>query len=190
MLWRGQWMLASHASPEPQTLSLQDLVAKGPGDNWHLRVTHFTFGQGYVVEKESASWGEVWIPVYPSPGIEGKGSGPPPSGPFSALVHTRNLRDENDLARFCESPTVIQGVMTRDQGGPPSWSVIGGKLLAMYPGTDLEKCRVINEGDVPWPSSSLNAIFIAWVVLLGVGEALILLLGILKSRHRRVAAGT
>jgi hypothetical protein len=188
MLGRGQWVLASHASPEPQTLFLQDLIAKGPGDNRHVRVTQFTFGDGYVVEGLHGGWDEVWIPVYPASGTEVGDPGHPRADPFAVLIHTRKPRSKDELARYCDTTTVIQGVMLSDHGAPAGWSEIGGKLLAMYPGTDLENCRVIYEGDRPWSPSSVNAILVIGVALFGSGVALILVLVALIIRDRRAAA--
>ncbi len=61
--WQLQ-MVAGPAQPTPQTLSAAELIDKGPGDNLHVELTDFTFGQP-AIEKTDNVWLRVWVPVQP-----------------------------------------------------------------------------------------------------------------------------
>jgi hypothetical protein len=55
--------------PAPRTITLAELSASGPGDNAHVEVTDFTFGEP-VIEQEGDSWTGAWIPLEPADGAK------------------------------------------------------------------------------------------------------------------------
>ncbi len=60
-------LLAGVARPQPRTMTVVELLEKGPGDNAHLVLTDFTLDKPYVQEENGVRQA-VWVPVVPAGG--------------------------------------------------------------------------------------------------------------------------
>ena len=60
----------SHSQREPQRLTLQQLIDRGPGDNLHILLTDFLMLPDYIYETKLGQWSGAWVPVVP-PGAPG-----------------------------------------------------------------------------------------------------------------------
>src|SRR5215471_740532 len=57
--------LLSSGSAEAARISLQDLMAQGPGKNKHIELTDFYFGKQYVYTAKVIQFHDVYVPVFP-----------------------------------------------------------------------------------------------------------------------------
>ncbi len=188
MMWRQHSGLANLAASDPQTITLQALIADGPGENRHVRITQFAFGGGYVEVDESNNYPKYWIPVYPASEEDAQNHLEDPGGPFHVLIVTeKKPQNGHRLDRHFAKAKPIEGVVTYEDG-VRSWTTLGRQLLKMYPGTDLDHCLVIEEEPRIWSASSLQWLYRVGVGMLAGGAALILVLSALIIRDHRVAA--
>ena len=58
-------MATAVAQPTSHVLPLSDLLSRGPGNNAHVQVTDFSFGEP-VIDKKGIQWQWVWIPLLPA----------------------------------------------------------------------------------------------------------------------------
>lgn len=91
-LWQEQ-TLASLARPTPQRMTLQQLVAQGPGDNIHVTVTEFSFAPDWVFEERQGKWTRVWIPLHP-------GTDAADADEFQVIARTADAPDEAAVEQF------------------------------------------------------------------------------------------
>jgi hypothetical protein len=88
------------AAPAPQTLTVADLLDKGPGKNLHVQLTDLAFGKP-LIEEEQHPWKRVWVPVLPA-GRAGK--------PSERAVYLRaDVTDQSQVDELLArtSPTVL-----------------------------------------------------------------------------------
>jgi hypothetical protein len=186
VMWsRQEQGLADRARPEPQVLRLEQLIANGPGDNVHVEITEFDFGAGYVVEEENGSWKEVWIPVYPAPGGV-RNAADPPRSPFRVVAKLGKPNSTAELDQYCGQTTRLRGLIPSDSGLGAS-SDIGQKLTNMYPGTDVTRCIILEEGRTPWSPSAIKTMLFSGIGLLVGGGVAVLALILIYVRSK--AAG-
>src|SRR5262249_9048656 len=57
--------ISSVATPDPQALSVTELLAKGPGKSLHVQLTDLAFGKP-LIEEQDQQWKTVWVPVLPA----------------------------------------------------------------------------------------------------------------------------
>jgi hypothetical protein len=128
-----EWRLSRVVQDKPHDMTLAELIEKGPGDNNHIVLSEFTFGDQYVYqknEKTGSNTGKVWVPI----------ATPKQFGPVRALVKADKVYNENDMHQFQKQPK-IQGVVVN-----LIESVEGDerKLLEQaYPGADIPHCTII-----------------------------------------------
>jgi hypothetical protein len=60
-------MVSGAATPEAQTLSVAELLKKGPGKNVHLHLTELAFGKPVILEHPQQQGKTIWVPVLPEP---------------------------------------------------------------------------------------------------------------------------
>ncbi len=130
-----QWTIYKQGQPDPQTIRLADLAAKGPGGNIHVRVTDIDFGMNVVYESKGSRWTRVWIPMFP-PGQKG--------GPVKVLVKTFRVKDQKELDSFCQQQRTITGVITNSIHS--LGSAERKELEKGYPGVDFSKVWMIEDG--------------------------------------------
>lgn len=173
--------LASRSTANPEEISLKALIARGPHGNANVRVTGFVqcpdscpyFGGG-----TRENFNEVFVPIEEV--NQGKKEPLKPSN-VQALFYSRNVHNESELDARLKKPN-FQGLVINSIHHL-AW-YLPGDLQKDYPGTDFNKCLIIEEGRVP-PS---------WgrVFLFGAGSAGALLVGVVlfvfsRSRKKRMS---
>lgn len=183
-----EWRLAASASATPQEISLKDLIARGPGDNAHILLKEFIPCDNYIYSKKenNNNWDEVWVPVIPPdalPKLENLKLGPGAlplqqqiaPGNVQAIIKSTHIHNETELERLEKQPT-LQGMVVN------KISSIGSeektKLIESYPGTDFNRCLIIEDGRTPAGMGLVVASLGGGgvLVLVGIGLALLGLL--------------
>jgi hypothetical protein len=165
--WRDR-ALFFEAAEAPQDIALADLVQNGHGANRHVRVTDFRYCDKEVVARKKQPDDtfdmarlDVWVPVVPRANTPD--SRPPPvPGQVGALVYEFELEEHRPFGRpnilalgQSTSGLVRQG---REKDGYEGLVVNGvrslngkvrAELLALAPGTDLDKVLVIDRWEKP-----------------------------------------
>jgi hypothetical protein len=135
--------LAAAASATPEEISLQALIARGPDSNPNIILKDFVLCENYVFRTRNGIWESAWVPAVPQQGANPLGGRPPV---VQALIFTINARSQADLYQRCGQQRLRALVTNRIVS-------LGGKerdLLAQsYPGTDLSRCLIIQEGREP-----------------------------------------
>src|SRR5262245_42839153 len=57
--------IVSGGQADANRISLQSLIAQGPGTNKHVAVTDFFFGKQYVFTTKLVQFKEVYVPMFP-----------------------------------------------------------------------------------------------------------------------------
>jgi hypothetical protein len=65
ILAANEQSVISSGSPAVNRISLQDLVAQGPGKNKHIELVDFYFGRTFIYTTELVQFNEVYVPVFP-----------------------------------------------------------------------------------------------------------------------------
>jgi hypothetical protein len=113
-------LVAGAAQPTPRTLSVAELIEKGPGGNLHVELTDFTFGPP-VAEPKGAAWEGVWVPLQPT----WKGSTPPKR---NVILWAAGVRDQAELDELLGQKSVTALVTTKLPFHSP-WKVSASKTL-------------------------------------------------------------
>lgn len=155
--------LASLSKSTPQTISLRQLIANGPGDNIYMTLTDVRLlPEQAVVQKRRGMWEYVWIPAV----VRTESGGADPSQ-VRIIVETLTPKDERSLLMFCGGTQVLGMLVNATDS-------IGGKerklLNEGLRGVDVASCYIFYEGMQPASADLQNG-------MLG-GGSLLLLLGL------------
>jgi hypothetical protein len=159
--------VASQASATPEEISLKDLIARGPDGNPNIILTDYVLCDNFVYETKTQNgpWQNVWVPAVPREHPNQQSGGKPAA--VQALIFSINARNQNDMERLCNQPKLKALVTNRIVS-------LGSKekdlLRQSYPGTNFDKCLIIQEGREPAGMTKL-------VLMMG-GGALAALLGV------------
>ena len=145
-----EWQLGAAASAQPEDLTLEALVARGPGGNPHVRVSDFVLGDNYVYFTDDGGfrWTSVLIPAVPTT-----------MGDQSAhvlipkvIVKTTHVADEEQLEPL-RARSRLQGLVINriEELGSEEKEI----LLQDYPGIDFHKCIILEEGRAPSDGTKL-----------------------------------
>jgi hypothetical protein len=173
MAWQS-WVAYSLGSEIPQKIRLEDLARNGPGDNIHVRVTDFVFGDGYVVQKKRGNWAAVWVPMFPV-------GQHPVAGEIKILVKSYNVRDEGQLHAFRHRDAVT-GVITNPLFSPRSVEL--EELKKGYPGANLSSVLILEEGRAFPTQQSIFLKAGAGLVLL-VASVVVIFVWLFSGRQKR-----
>jgi hypothetical protein len=154
------------AAPEPQTLTVAELLAKGPGKNLHVQLTDLAFGKP-LIEEEEHQWKTVWVPVLPA----GRAGKPADRAVYLRAYVTDQAQLDELLRRTSLTVLVVSSLPDTSLWKPPAAQADGLKkaderVLAA-------KAFLLRDPDLPLgPLGSLpfslalgaNALTAAWVV--------------------------
>src|SRR5262245_56729414 len=133
--------LSDAASDEPEVISLQKLIERGPEGNPNILLTEFAPCENIVYESRGEHWTKVWVPVVPASGSVAQLFGKPATK-VQALIVSTKARNETELGERFDKPQ-LQALVTNRIAS------LKGKekelLASQYPGTDFEKCLIIQE---------------------------------------------
>ena len=140
--------ILSGGQADANTISLQNLIAQGPGTNTHVALTDFFFGKQYVFTTQLVRFNEVYVPIFP------KGQAEDPRN-LHLLLWIRNDRNSNlplietqqQLDEFVAGLNRKSGSVTGVLHSAPSTV---RKLTAdAYPGTDAQSLQALWARDFP-----------------------------------------
>jgi hypothetical protein len=130
--WQLSQVVAA-GRPTPRTLSVTELIAKGPGDNAHIELTDFSFGVP-LVEKNGKVWECVWVPLYP-PGEETRPS------KRTVFLRAERIPDQTRL-NVLYGQTSLKVMVTTSLADKSIWKVTpSATFRKAYP--NLDSARVI-----------------------------------------------
>ncbi|HWG46827.1 MAG TPA: hypothetical protein VN688_28955 [Gemmataceae bacterium] len=151
---------AERSSHEPEEISLRDLIKRGPEGNPNIILTDFSIFEDYVYQKKrlSGKWTKVWVPIIPTDeetaGVD--------SPAIRAFLFSEDIGSDREVRMRFGRPR-LRGMVNPHAPKP---GFFGERLLKKsYPGTDPNKCLIIEEGKEP--ASTLK------LTLLGVGSVLL-----------------
>jgi hypothetical protein len=131
-------LVSSHARPDAKILPLADLASKGIGDNLHVQLEGFVFGEP-VIDKSNKIWNAVWLPLHT------EGSDPSKSVPL-AFLRTEAVNTRAELKDFVANTAVVRGlvgsalpVASRLRVKP------SGALRKAYPDHDFSKAVLLGD---------------------------------------------
>jgi hypothetical protein len=127
--WQVRALLDA-GTPTPVPVPVADLAGWKSGDNLHVTVTEFGFGESYVVEKEKGYWKRLWIPLLPPEGRSG----------IKVVATTARIRDQEQLDRFIQRKA-LTGIIANDV--PFLASEQPKKLRESYPGVDFSRVLIL-----------------------------------------------
>ncbi len=151
---------------QPQVITAADLVAKGPGDNYHVRITDCDFGPAVLEKGPNDS--HAWFPVYPRRGEFRDKASPP-------IVY-RSASDPREVAVLSRPPRVLEGVVCNGITGLEMKAT--GDFLKAYPGLDQSRVWYVRQLDGPFREVVLGA----WA-----GAVLFTLVGLVALEKWRTA---
>ncbi len=158
--------LTAHSTPEPQEMTLRELLDGKAGANRHVAVTDFRPCDRYLTrnfKREQRRWVSC-IGVVPA--------GADPGGPPRLVVEPHHANEEKHLLENWGHLRALHGVLEKPDRQPESEQ---RKLRDTYPGIDLSSCLILDEGRVVMTLVSV------WQWGLGGGAAVTLGLALLNA---------
>lgn len=159
--------LAKAAKPEAQVMTCEQLAARGPGENAHVRLTEFELLDNYIYrEGKSGKWSTSYVPAV-APRVKDV----PSVQAVNVLIKSNQARDEAALYRLAEGP--IEGVVINVV------SALGDEekrlLSESYPTLNFDKCWIVEAGKRPASQGQVFGMLGggAGLAVLGVGMLLV-----------------
>src|SRR5687767_9950245 len=138
--------LAAASTKEPEEISLKNLIARGPDGNPNIRLKDHVLCDNFVFKERNGVWSSAWVPMVPREDVApGQMNAGRPAA-VQALMFTANARNQADLYQRCGQERV-RGLVTNRIVN------LGSKerelLQQSYPGTDFDRCLIVQEGREP-----------------------------------------
>jgi hypothetical protein len=145
--------IVSGGQPDANTISLQSLIAQGPGTNKHVALTDFFFGKQYVFTTKFVQFKEVYVPMFPKGQVEDARN-------LHLLLWIRNDRNSNQplienqqqldefVAGVNRNPGSVSGVL---HSLPTTVRTLTANA---YPGTDTQSLRALWARNFPKQQSA------------------------------------
>jgi hypothetical protein len=159
-----EFRLTRKATKTPEDLTLQQLIARGPEGNAHVRIRDFVLGENFVYLKDSRNdvWQVVWAPAGPrqtSPEVP-RLTVP---DPLRVIIKDPTARSEHDIWALAQQP-YLQGMVINQIES------VGSKekevLQRDFPRTDWESCLILEVGRKPSGGGRVFIMLIGSVILL------------------------
>ncbi len=87
-------LLAESAQTDSQQLTLKELTENGAGDNHHVSLSQFSFGEP-IIEKKDGEWEGVWLTLLPQSGE-----------PEAAVLWAPSIKTQDQLDEYLQRETV------------------------------------------------------------------------------------
>jgi hypothetical protein len=193
------WREYATSSQEPQSITLQDLLRNGYGDNRHVWITDFVFCDRYFqaddpLNEELSKTRWIWIPVVPDEagGIARLGAAAPTPRKVQILLrktdtgHRNPWLDAEPQPRMAEAANrhlrqrlEAEGWRGRVRNGLQTLTdEENRRLRELAPDTDVDAVLLIDTGPVPRAAEvfGLLGAGAGWIVF-GLALAVVLLVG-------------
>jgi hypothetical protein len=160
--------LAFNSSPEPEPITLKNLLARGAEGNAYILLTDFVLCSNLVYKsKNNKDWTNVWIPIVTREEVDPRQKEPPQPKEVKALFFSNRIDGQAALETRLNQPKVQAMITNRISSLEND---VRKLLQEAYPGTDFNTCLIIQEGRTPHSRGAVYA--------MGGGAGLALLLGI------------
>ncbi len=159
-----EYRLSERSSHEPEEISLRDLIKRGPEGNPNIILKDFSIFEDYVYEKKlvSGRWTKVWVPIIPTDGDEADANKP---AAIRAFLFSEDVGSDKEVRQRFGRPK-LRCMVNPDAPKP---GIIGSVLMKKsYPGTDPNKCLIIEEGKEPAGVLKLVLYIVGFVLLVGL----------------------
>jgi hypothetical protein len=167
----AHWQLCAAGKDVPQRMTVDQLLRVGPGDNAHIVLTDFLFGERYLCSPnvDSPKYDRVWLPVLPRDdknrpqALQNRFGRVVLQRGVQVIVTSSRLNTANEVARFRQQDE-LQGMIvhrTRVMGVPPEMGEQDQSTLrSWYPGTDVQRMLILEEDRRP--ALSLYHLALVW----------------------------
>jgi hypothetical protein len=180
------------AQPEPQTMTLKQLVESGPGDNAHVELMDVCFGNP-IIEENGAQWRSVWLPLYVTKPVANRAQPP------TVVMHVSQIRDQAGLDEFLKRESLTAVVSDRMPALTPWKLKLPAQFAKDYPTKEPVKTTLLAEPEVRFMNWTWGpevvfdgvTLHLAWAlggVLAFVGLAGLLWIGKIEAVAERAAA--
>lgn len=162
-----EWQGRQGASASPEPIALEQLIARGPKGNPHLVLRDGLPCSDYVAlpNKQGDGWAWVYVPFIPGKLPKYNEPLPPSTEKVEVLVRYGTIKGPQQLSML-RNPSGIRGVVVNSID--PLSSRHREALQEHYPGIDLSRCVIVEEGRAPVDELTIQ---------LSAGFACVLLLG-------------
>jgi hypothetical protein len=165
-----EYQVSVGASEEPEEIALADLVARGPDGNPHVKIKDFVCGLNLVYEEKGGKWQSVYIPTFPAEGGIVPKLQLPPSGPVPLIIKSSKAKNQDQADELTRESSIQGMVVNKIQS-------LGSKekqlLIEHYPGTDFDKCLILQHDRTPGSKVKVGGFLGGGVLLLGLGVVLL-----------------
>lgn len=183
LLWYAyrEWKGSQGASASPESISLEQLIARGPEGNPHLLLRDYVPCDNYtsIPNKQGDGWGWVYVPLIPGKLPKYNESLPPSTGKVEVLARYGTIKEPHQLS-LLRNPSGIRGLVVNTID--PLSSRDRDALQEHYPEIDLSRCAIVEEGRAPADEFVIQGSAGLGGVLLLAG---LLLLGLVAWMGRR-----
>ena len=186
-----EWELSGVAQPQPQALTVAELIEQGPGENAHIQLGDFLlwdFEFVYVGEAEDKPWDSIWVPVVPLGGEahrdllaqvreDGSIAGEIPiPDDIRILLKSSSVKNLAQLEEF-GARDVVSGMVINEIEKLPKTEA---RLLSeSYPDIDFRRCWIFEEGRTPAGGQTIAGMLGGGLACAGLGVG-----GLLWARRR------
>jgi hypothetical protein len=143
--------------PEPHVVRVADLGKNGPGDNIHVKITDFEFGENYAYKEKAGRWTALCLAAFPK-GKRGDAKS------LRVVVRTTRVHDEKELRDFAKRAE-IQGVVVNSIY---EWENDKAYMQQAYPGVDTTRVWVVQENYTFPNQSEIKTMYIASSGIVGL----------------------
>ncbi|HVS35299.1 MAG TPA: hypothetical protein VMS17_06925 [Gemmataceae bacterium] len=145
-----EWQLGTAASAQPEDLTLEALIARGPNGNPNIRVRDFMLGDNftYFTDDTGTYWTDVLVPAVPKTMGEQSAHVLIPK----VIVRCKHVANEDQLDQLY-GRTQLEGMVVNriESLGSDEKNF----LLKDYPDIDFDTCIILEEGRKPSNSAML-----------------------------------
>ncbi|HEY2882904.1 MAG TPA: hypothetical protein VGJ15_10730 [Pirellulales bacterium] len=154
-----EYRLNSAASASPESITLAELIRRGPDGNPNIVLTDFQLCNNFVYEHQHGfdAWTAVWAPVVVrKPGTSPQTVANAIGTNLQAIIYAKRIYSKEQFVRTLGVEQLRGMVINRIQSLPEKDKVL---LEDSYPNIDVDKCIIFEEGRVPQNAeqSSLKA---------------------------------
>ena len=139
-----EWRLGSAASAQPENLTLEQLIARGPNGNPNVRLRDFQLGENfaYFTDNHGIYWTRVLVPAVPSTMGEQAAHVLIPK----VIIKSTHVANKEQLDSL-HARTQMQGLVVNriESLGKDEREL----LVEDYPGIDFDNCIIFEEGRKP-----------------------------------------
>jgi hypothetical protein len=155
-----QHSLFESGSPTPTPIRAEDLKSWAEGDNVHVTVTEFGFGEKYITtqRQNEQNYQGLWVPLLPPEGRRG----------IRVVAYSSRIKTKEQLAEFVRRNS-LTGILSTRHGDMPMQQLEEG-----YPGVDFSRVMVLSvDQNFPRPIKIQSLAAAAGILLVAAAAGLL-----------------